>query len=151
MNYTEILRNLRERKKLTQREIGKILGITRSVYSDYELDLKNIPIKHLNTLANFYQVSIDFLFCLTDKKRHLNAKEEIDATVSGQRLKELRKGLKLSAKHLGDILGITDGAIYSYEKGKRVINSPYLYDICKKYKISADYLLGKIDSPKYLK
>lgn len=151
MNYTEILRNLRERKKLTQREIGEMLGITRSVYSDYELDLKNIPIKHLNTLANFYQVSIDFLFCLTDKKRHLNVKEEIDAIVSGQRLKELRKGLKLSAKNLGDILGITDGAIYSYEKGKRVINSPYLYDICKKYKISADYLLGKIDSPKYLK
>ena len=37
-----------------------------------------------------------------------------------------------------------------YEKGKYIIATTYLYQICKRYNISADYLLGKIDSPKYL-
>ena len=36
------------------------------------------------------------------------------------------------------------------EKGKYLISIPFLYTICKKYNISADYLLGKIDNPKYL-
>ena len=38
-----------------------------------------------------------------------------------------------------------------YEKGKTLILTSFLYTICKKYNISADYLLGKIDEPKYLK
>ena len=40
--------------------------------------------------------------------------------------------------------------ISKIENGHNIIATPFLYQICKKYNISADYLLGKIDSPKYL-
>ena len=52
---------------------------------------------------------------------------------------------------------ITDDEIFNkiieeYKKNncEFLIATPFLYTICKKYNISADYLLGKIDNPKYL-
>ncbi|MCI9281068.1 MAG: helix-turn-helix transcriptional regulator [Bacilli bacterium] len=52
---------------------------------------------------------------------------------------------------LANEINTNKSVICSYEKGKRIIPTPFLYEICKKYNISADYLLGKIDSPKFLK
>ena len=43
------------------------------------------------------------------------------------------------------------GKITEYERGTNIIATPFLYEICKTYLISADYLLGKTDSPKYYK
>ena len=41
--------------------------------------------------------------------------------------------------------------ISGYETGKHLISTKQLYQICQKYKIFADYLLGKIDYPRNLK
>ena len=49
-----------------------------------------------------------------------------------------------------NILNTVHPVISNYESGKFLIATPFLYTICKKYNISADYLLGKIDNPKYL-
>ena len=66
------------------------------------------------------------------------------------RLKEFRKENKLTQEKLASILNTNKSVICGYEKGRYIIATPFLYQICKKYNISADYLLGKIDSPKYL-
>ena len=42
-------------------------------------------------------------------------------------------------------------ALANYERGRNVIATSFLYTICTRYNISADYLLGKINNPKYLK
>ena len=69
----------------------------------------------------------------------------------GERLKEFRKNNKLTQSKLAVILNTTQSVIADYERGRYLIATPFLYTICKKYNISADYLLGKIDNPKYLK
>ncbi len=68
-----------------------------------------------------------------------------------KRLKEFRKENKLTQVKLAEILNIANGTIAEYERGTNIIATPFLYTICKNYNISADYLLGKIDEPKYLK
>lgn len=151
MNYSEILRELRTNNKLTQTEIGNILEINWSTYKDYELNLKTIPTKHLNSLCNYYDISFDYILGFTNKKQYKNSERNIDKVMVGNRLKDFRKEHKLTAKTLADILKTTDGTLYGYEHGRYIIAIPFLYDICKRYNISADYLLGKIDSPKYLK
>lgn len=60
------LKNMREDRDLTQRQISNILGIDQRVYSNYELGKRNIPIEHLITLAKYYNTSIDYLVNLTD-------------------------------------------------------------------------------------
>ena len=75
---------------------------------------------------------------------------DINNIKAGQRLKEFRKDNKITQLKLAQILNTNQSVIANYERGRTVIATPFLYSICKKYNISADYLLGKIDSPKYL-
>lgn len=65
--YLRRLRDLREDKDLKQTDIAKILNIQQTVYSRYERGYQNIPLEHLLTLADFYKVSIDYIFERTDK------------------------------------------------------------------------------------
>ena len=60
------LRDCREDNDLTQAQVGNILGINQRVYSTYETGTRQIPTRHLITLALFYKTSIDYLVGLTD-------------------------------------------------------------------------------------
>ena len=62
------LREIREDRDLTQEEVGKILGLQHSSYSDYERGKCDINTKNLIKLALFYNVSIDYILYLTDER-----------------------------------------------------------------------------------
>ena len=69
--YFQRLRDLREDADLTQKAVGAILGIRQEVYSRYERGFQTIPLEHLLKLADFYNVSLDFLIGRTnDMKLH---------------------------------------------------------------------------------
>ena len=65
----ERIRNLREDRDLTQKEMAKILSIAQTTYSDYELGKLNIPLGTLIELAKFHNTSIDYMLGLTDERR----------------------------------------------------------------------------------
>ncbi len=65
------LKDLREDNDLKQAEIAKILNISQTNYSKYELEKINIPIDTLKKLAIFYNTSLDYILGLTNKKRKL--------------------------------------------------------------------------------
>lgn len=60
------LKELREESKYTQEQIAKILGVKQNTYSQYEKELRQIPIPLLIKLAKFYEVSTDYILELTD-------------------------------------------------------------------------------------
>ena len=151
MDYTKRLKLIRENKNLTQKDIANILEITRGLYAQYEIADKIIPISHLNTISNYFNISIDYLLDLNSKQKYPKSKKEIDIEKFSMRLKEFRKENKLTQEKLAKNLNTSHSVISSYESGKTLILTSFLYTICKKYNISADYLLGKIDEPKYLK
>ena len=66
--YENRLRDLREDKDLKQKDIAAMLQVHQTTYSDYELDRLNIPVAVLHTLADFYNVSIDYLLGRTNTK-----------------------------------------------------------------------------------
>ncbi|MCI9422854.1 MAG: helix-turn-helix transcriptional regulator [Dorea sp.] len=57
----ENIRNLREDNDKTQTELAEYLNIKQTTYSKYELGKINIPIEMLIKLADFYDVSLDYL------------------------------------------------------------------------------------------
>lgn len=59
--YWEIIRELREDRDLKQSDIANILGTTQQVYSRYEKGINEMPIRHLKTLCQYYQVSADYI------------------------------------------------------------------------------------------
>ena len=63
------IRDLREDKDLSQKEIAKILNMSQTGYSKYEVGTNDIPTKILIKLAKFYNTSVDYLLGLTDNKK----------------------------------------------------------------------------------
>ena len=151
MNYGEKIKFLREEKELTLIEMANILNISDSLYSRYEKEIQIIPLKHLNNICNYFNTSIDYIFDLSKKQNYPNTKNEINPKRSGERLKNFRKELKLTQKELAEALYVARGIIGEYENGHFLISTHLLYTICKNYNLSADYLLGRINEPIYLK
>ena len=62
------IRNLREDKDLTQREMEEILSCSQRVYSNYERGELDIPTEILIKLAKFHNTTTDYILGLTNKK-----------------------------------------------------------------------------------
>lgn len=60
------LRMLRIENDYTQVDIAKLINVTQSTYSKYERGEDSIPYVILIKLADFYHVSLDYLFERTD-------------------------------------------------------------------------------------
>ena len=151
MIYGIRITSLRERDGITQENLGKYIGVTKQAFNHFEKEYTIIPIKHLNTICNYFDVSIDYIFGFTDLKQYKNSIKEIDLDVVKKRLKEFRKENKISQEKLAEQLHVAKGTIGNYERKRSLIATPFLYDICKNYHVSADYMLGKTNSPKYIK
>ncbi|MGM9592142.1 MAG: helix-turn-helix domain-containing protein [Oscillospiraceae bacterium] len=60
------IRDLREDRDMTQTEISRILMCSQRVYSNYERGDIDIPTAVLIRLADFYNVSVDYILDRTD-------------------------------------------------------------------------------------
>ena len=62
------IRDLREDKDMTQREMAELLHCSQRVYSNYEKGERDIPTEILIALAQFHKTSTDYILGLTNKK-----------------------------------------------------------------------------------
>lgn len=63
------IRNLREDSDKTQQELASYLNVKQTTYSKYELGKINIPIEVFIKLADYYDVSVDYLLGRPSKKK----------------------------------------------------------------------------------
>ena len=61
------IKDLREDKDMLQKDVAKLLNISQTNYSKYELGKINIPINTLKKLALIFDTSIDYLLGLTNE------------------------------------------------------------------------------------
>lgn len=69
MPYYKRIRDLREDRDLTQTDMGKVLSCSQRVYSNYERGDIDIPTTTLIKIADFHNVSVDFLLDRTDNPK----------------------------------------------------------------------------------
>lgn len=69
MDYIKRIRDLREDSDKTQQEIADILKTSQTMYARYERGANELPIHHLIALADFYNVSTDYILCRTDNPK----------------------------------------------------------------------------------
>lgn len=62
------IRDLREDKDMTQTQIAEILNCSQRVYSNYERGDIDIPTDILKKLADFHNVSVDYILERTNNK-----------------------------------------------------------------------------------
>ena len=66
------LRAIREDNDLRQSDIAKVLNISQNTYSQYETGVIALTAEVLIKLADYYNVSVDYLLDRTDIKSKLN-------------------------------------------------------------------------------
>ena len=63
------LKDLREDRDLLQKDIAKVLNMSQTGYSKYEVETNDIPTEILKKLASYYDTSIDYILCITNEKK----------------------------------------------------------------------------------
>lgn len=113
MNYPR-LKDLREDKDLRQKDIADIINTSANYYGDYEKGKRQIPFDRVIELANFYNVSLDYIAGRTNDKKGFNKSDLPSSEVS--LLKDFRN---LSERQKGIIIGRIEAF---KEENERVAN-----------------------------
>ncbi len=149
MSMTYRLEDLRDERDLLKKDVAKYIGVVESVYSEWENEKLSIPTKRIYQLANYFEVNIDYMLGISDKREHIKSNDEINLDLVSLRLKEIRKFLKFTMRDLADKFNTTSSAISNYENSKFLILSSFLIELCKYSKYSIDWVLGR-SNQKYL-
>ena len=73
------IRDIREDRDITQKQIADYLMCDQSLYSKYERGIREIPLSLILKLAVYYNLSIDYLVGLTDEPEPYPRDEEKSA------------------------------------------------------------------------
>ncbi|MBA4543434.1 MULTISPECIES: helix-turn-helix domain-containing protein [Thermoactinomyces] len=74
------LKALRNKAKLSQKDLAEKLGINRVTYSQYEVNRREPDIDTLQKIADFYEISLDYLAGRTDHQTSKKESKDIDRT-----------------------------------------------------------------------
>ncbi len=134
------LKDLREDRDLTQKEVAELIGRSRSGYSNYESGACDIPTEALIILADYYCTSIDYLLGETQEIVRHSLRDR-----KGNRYKELRKKNALNQTELAERIGMSQIGYSKYETGRCGTPTNILIKLARIYNVSIDYLLGLTD------
>lgn len=73
-----IFKKLRQEKGLTQKELAKKLNLTQAMISSIEKNKKGVSNDVELNIANFFNVTIEYLRGLTEKREHITIEGKVD-------------------------------------------------------------------------
>jgi len=135
---------LRDLKGLSQLELAKNIGVSRSVINSWENGYANISLRKLVKLSYFFKVPIDYILGLINdfNKDDYDFKENIDLKYLGRNIRIIRVIEGLSQKEFALKIKTKPSSISYYESGKMSISTADLKDICNTFGFSADWCIG---------
>lgn len=74
------IKNLREKRGIIQEILAAELGITQQMLSKYEKDVTVIKVDILKRLAEYFNVTTDYLLGMSDVKRDLTGQIKLNET-----------------------------------------------------------------------
>ena len=134
----------------TQQELANILGVSRSTYTGYETDEKvSISVRNLVKISNFYNISLNYLFGLTDEFESTII-NEYDSKFVAERIRIIRLKERMNITQFAKRLNMGISTIRNYEIQRNDISIALCYKLAHCFNISIDYILGKSET-KFLK
>ena len=80
--FQERLKSMRLEAKLTQKELAEKLKIGQNTYSYWEKGIRKPVGENLNKLANFFNVSTDYLLGNTDNRNASNIDDVLEKSLN---------------------------------------------------------------------
>ncbi len=138
------LKKIRNANQKNQENVAQLLNVNRSSYAIWEDGIEAIPIKRLISFCEIFNISLDYILCLTNKPQNITTNFNLETFKT--RFKEFRKTNNLTQENVAKLLNTNKSVICNYEKGRNLIPTIFLTTICQKYHLSADYLFGRTDN-----
>ena len=139
------LKELRKEKNLKQIDVASYLEMSQNGYSQYETEITNIPTNILKKIAIYYDTSIDYILCLTNKKNSYKRSNIITINSDMNRLKEIRENKDLLQEDIAKIINMSRNGYSHYETCYHDIPNKVLIILAKYYNIPTDYILYLTD------
>lgn len=76
------IKTLREKRGIIQEILASELGITQQMLSKYEKDVTVIKVDILKRLAEYFNVTTDYLLGMSDVKRDLSGQIRLNETIT---------------------------------------------------------------------
>ena len=92
MNNIIKLAEFRKSKGISQRELAELLQTTQQQVSKYEKGVQEMPVRHLITIADTYNTSIDYLVGRDTKTKDVLSNDTLKLISDWQQLTERNKG-----------------------------------------------------------
>lgn len=91
MQLMENIVKLRKEKNVSQRAMAELLNTTQNQYWKYENEKQELPIRHLITIAKFFNTTTDEIIGLTPLTNNIT-EEELNVIELYRKLNEKKKG-----------------------------------------------------------
>ncbi|MCM1053009.1 MAG: transcriptional regulator [Ruminococcus sp.] len=137
------MKELREEAGLKQKDLAQAMKVTKGSYSMWECGSDTIPLRRLNEFCNYFDVSIDYVVGLNDKRKYANATPDIKLKITGDNLKKIRNKKNLTQTAIANELSINQPTWNRYENSRTLILTVVLIELAQKYHYSIDKILGK--------
>lgn len=151
LNFGTRLKELREKRSMTQQQLANLLNVGRPTIAGYETKGKEPDYSKLRTLSRYFDVSIDYLLGHSDnplRDEDLEWRWPHTTNRLGNIIKEYLHQNQISSDDFAKSLGVTRELLMDFMAG---ISTPS-YDVFKKISsetnLEIDYLLGAINSSK---
>lgn len=144
------LKNLRQKNNLTQEQLANELNTryhlneSKATISQFEHNKRIPDLDRLINIADYFQVSLDYLCCDVNKFNNVNENNNI--SVFFYNLKKLRERYHLTQLGLAEKLKVSNGAISKWENCQREPDLSTLKKIKEYFNISYDSLLETNDN-----
>ncbi len=148
INVGEQIKYIRETYDTTQQELAKYLKLSKSSISHYEKNDRDIPMRNLSKISDYYNLSIDYILGITSIKKYNDLKKGIHLPTAGNRLKEICEDLKYSNVKLAKELNTTESNIRKYKTGQTLILTAFALQLNQKHNYSIDWIIGKTEKKK---
>lgn len=139
------IRILRREGKISQRDLGTMLGRTRNSVSQWELG-KQVPgVVDIGEMCRIFRVSSDYLLGLSDDRREpawIGDPEMSGVKANLLRLRQLRIERRVTQQELATEIGRACSTISVWEREKQTPGVTDIGDLCQIFDVSSDYLLG---------
>lgn len=127
LNFGNRLKQLRISKKLTQQDLAKLMGLSRATIAGYEASGKQPDQEKTLWLADYFQVSTDYLLGRTDSPTPPSTQDPADEHNYDQELKDFINDRELN--HY-----FSDYGAWTEEEKKNLLNYLMGQDALRKLK-----------------
>ncbi len=137
-----LIAQIRTERGLSQRDVAKRLKISLAVYKLYEGNERPMKIDELNTLSNYFKVSLNALLGISKVIRTVHLRD-IDYKYLRFSMRYVRKINRVTQKELAKDLHVSAATIAKLEKHPEYMTAAYLHAFVTRFHVSADYICGK--------